>query len=143
MSTEEKPDLAVLGQELAKEAVSTHVHSETCGCGKESTATTVTDGQAFKKNLADMQAQEQQPVLTYKDHKSLKRSKYNEEASKFRYAYVLQNRKTGAIVELRAASSFHACNMIGWRPNKVLLMEVIDTEKKENQDAEKNESTTK
>jgi len=135
-NTIEPTDLKALGKELISEstdAVATHIHSDHCGCHNESTSTEKT--QAFKKNLSDIQAELNQNIsmhglnARYKDEKALKRSRYHEESNKFRFAYVLQNQRTGVIVELKAASSFHACNMIGWKPNRVKLIEVIDTQK--------------
>ena len=63
--------------------------------------------------------------LTYKEMKALKRSRYETNImnnSKFKKAYVIQNIKTGQVAEIRAASSFHACNIIGWKVNKVILI---------------------
>lgn len=64
----------------------------------------------------------QPPPLTRKEAKALKRSQYDKIAEKFFTSYVLQNTQTGQIVEIRAASSLHACNIIGWRPRKVNLL---------------------
>jgi len=37
---------------------------------------------------------------------------------------VLLNKKTGQIVEIKAASSFHACNIIGWKSKHVRTLAV-------------------
>lgn len=70
----------------------------------------------------EKEEKEEIPPLTYKEGRALKRSRYSEIANKFNTAYVLKNTKTGQIVEIRAASSFHACNLIGWKPNRVVVM---------------------
>lgn len=65
------------------------------------------------------------PPLTFKEMKALKRSRYQESImnnSMFKKSYVLFNKKTGQMAEIRAASSFHACNIIGWKKNQVRLI---------------------
>ena len=71
---------------------------------------------------------QQPPPLTRKEAKALKRSDYDKIAEKFNTSYVLKNTKTGQIVEIRAASSFHACNIIGWKPNRVKILSERKTE---------------
>lgn len=66
--------------------------------------------------------------LTYREIKSLKRARY-EEVSKnptFKNVYVIRNTKTNQMVEIRAASSFHACKIIGWKPNRVRVVSVAE-----------------
>jgi len=105
-----------------------HVHSDSC---THTTSRGESEPQPFKKSIAEME-EEQAPTITIKDFKALKRSGYEKIADKFQYAYVIRNKKTGVVVEIRAASSVHACNIIGWRPKNTQLIEVIDTKKKEN-----------
>jgi hypothetical protein len=65
---------------------------------------------------------EEIPPLTYKEMKYLKRSRYETDVMnnpKFKKAYLLKNIRTGQMAEIRAASSFHACNIIGWKANRV------------------------
>lgn len=75
------------------------------------------------------------PPLTYKEMKALKRARYEQDImnnSNFKKAYVLQNTRTGQMASIRAASSFHACNIIGWKVNRVKLlgeMEIKEPEK--------------
>jgi hypothetical protein len=66
-----------------------------------------------------------QPRLSKKEIRSLKDSKYNENINKYNTSYVLLNNKTGMIVEMKAASSVHACNMIGWRIKNCTLLDTI------------------
>ena len=61
--------------------------------------------------------------LTYKEFKALKKANYNQIAPKFNKSFLIKNIKTGQIVEIRAASSYHACNIIGWRPRRVKVLE--------------------
>ena len=76
-----------------------------------------------EEKKAEKEAEKNEPVpITYKEIKALKRADYEKIAPKYKTAYILKNKKTGQVVEIRAASSFHACNIIGWRPNRVKLM---------------------
>jgi len=73
------------------------------------------------------------PPLTFREAKALKKSNYDlkiKDNPMFKNMYVLRNKRTGQIVQIRAASSFHACNIIGWKPNKVeVLAEQLIQEK--------------
>ena len=64
--------------------------------------------------------------LTYKEAKALKKSRYEEieKNPKYKNSYILLNTKTNQIVEIKAASSYHACNIIGWKSNKVKVLGV-------------------
>lgn len=75
--------------------------------------------------------QKQSAPLTYKEMKSLQKSRYEDIAKnpKFKKTYLLRNNKTGQMAEIRASSSFHACNIIGWKANKVTVIK--ETEIKE------------
>jgi len=79
---------------------------------------------------------EEVPPLTMREMKYLKRARYGEIAGKFNKAFVLKNRRTGQIAEIRAVSSFHACNIIGWKPNRVVLLETKDIEKEKTPEPE-------
>jgi len=70
----------------------------------------------------------QSTQLTKKEIHSLKTAKYNENLDKFENTYIIKNKQTGMIVEMKAASPVHACTMIGWR---VRSCQLIDTIKKE------------
>lgn len=72
--------------------------------------------------------EEEVPPITTKELKALGRAKYDEIRQKFDNIYVLRNKRTKQVVELVAASSVHACKIIGWRPR---LVEVIETKVKE------------
>lgn len=85
--------------------------------------------QAFRKSIAEMEEEVQHATVSAKEMKALKRSRYDKIAEKFQFAYVLRNKKNGLVVEIRAASSTHACNIVGWRPRHVEVIEVIDTKK--------------
>lgn len=67
-------------------------------------------------------------LVTKKDLANLKRNKYDKIMTQFKDAYVIQNRKTGQIVEIRALNSFHACNLIGWRPKNCKVIDVVKGE---------------
>ena len=77
--------------------------------------------------------EKKQPApLTFKEMRSLKKARYEEVHNnpKFKKVYLLKNTKTGQMVEVRAASSYHACKIIGWKPNKVVVMSEIEKEVK-------------
>ena len=75
-----------------------------------------------KEHVCDENCQHEPPRLTRREAKYLKRASYDPNNTKFNTAYVLRNKRTGQIVEIRAASSFHACNIIGWKINRVSLL---------------------
>ncbi len=75
------------------------------------------------------QAEDEPAPLTQKEAKALKRSRYQNEIAnnnRFKKAYVIRNKKTNQVVELRAASSLHACKIIGWRPRRVQVLATRD-----------------
>jgi len=76
-----------------------------------------------KLHVCDENCQHETPPLTRREAKYLKRANYDPSDTKFNTSYVLKNKRTGQIVELRAASSFHACNIIGWKPNRVVVID--------------------
>jgi len=67
----------------------------------------------------------------FKQNRNLKKSRYGEQMNKWDTAYVLKNKKTELIVEIRAASSYHACNMLGWKPQQSILLETINVKERE------------
>ena len=75
----------------------------------------------------------QLPQLTYKEAKSLKKARYESivDNPRFKNSYVLLNQKTGQVVEIKAASSFHACNIIGWKYKQVKVIMVNSLDKSE------------
>ena len=83
-----------------------------------------------KEHVHDENCGHNQPRvhLSKKEITTLKRSKYEEEVKKYDVSYVIQNKKTGMVVEMKAASEVHACKMIGWRPKNCKLLEVIKKE---------------
>lgn len=75
--------------------------------------------------------EEQKNIIFKKEIKSLKNYKYNTNIKKFPNSYLICNKKTGVIVEINAASSMHACKIIGWNPRRVSVIDVIDLKAKE------------
>lgn len=67
-------------------------------------------------------------LITNKDLRNLKRNKYEAVRDVSSQAYIIRNKKTGQIVEIRALSAFHACNLIGWRPKNCKVVDVIKAE---------------
>ena len=66
----------------------------------------------------------QPPPLGYREMKYLKRANYEKIVAnpKFTHSYLLQNKRTGQMAEIKAASAYHACNIIGWKANKVQVI---------------------
>ena len=97
------------------------------------------DLQRFKQTLGQMEYDENNPPpLTWKEMKALKRARYHEIIEKFNKAFLLKNRRTGQVVEIRAASAFHACKIIGWKPNRTKLLGVTDLNETEETNSEDN-----
>lgn len=63
-----------------------------------------------------------------KDYKKLKNSKYFEIKDKYKTAFIIKNKKTGAIAEIRAASEIHACSIIGWRIKNTKFIDAVKVE---------------
>ena len=77
------------------------------------------------KPVSPMSAERKKNIpLASRDISRLSASGYGKNNSKFNNKFVIRNTDTGQIVELRAASAFHAANMIGWKPRKVELLEM-------------------
>lgn len=72
----------------------------------------------------DKPKKHEQAYLSKKEVANLKRNGYEQAMRLFKETYVILNKKTGMVVEMKAASSTHACNMIGWRPKNCKLMKV-------------------
>jgi len=81
---------------------------------------------AITTGIEKQKEDDEPPPLTYKEARALKKSEYSDKIAnnpKFKDVYVLRNKKTGQVVEIRAASSVHACNIIGWRSRKVEILQ--------------------
>jgi len=79
-------------------------------------------------NYRDETKAQVQTQLSKKEIYSLKQARYNEKIDKFDTSYVIMNKKTGMIVEMKAMSPMHACTMIGWRVKNCKLMDIIKKE---------------
>ena len=66
--------------------------------------------------------------LTQRELKYLKRANYDELIKKCTKAYLLKNIKTNQMAEIRAFSSFHACNILGWKNTQVRIIEEKEVE---------------
>ena len=97
------------------------------GTAGKKTDNMVVDGQRYKRSLAD--APQRQIYLTKREFNSLKSHKYEEVSKKCSKSYVIQNKRTGMIVEIKAVNSCHACNMIGWKIRHCQVLEVHDPNK--------------
>lgn len=68
------------------------------------------------------QDQKDSIIAELKDKINLKKSRYIDKKNSYKNVYILQNVKTGKIVELNASSAFQACKFVGWKPNKVKIL---------------------
>lgn len=69
------------------------------------------------------------PPIGPREVRALNRNNYEKVSQNFDRLFLIQNKKTQQIVELRAASSVHACNLIGWRSKNVTVLEEKSTDK--------------
>jgi len=86
-------------------------------------------------------AKKEENSIGYKEFKALKKSNYDVNKNKYSMTYVLQHKKTKAIVEIKAVSELSAVKTIGWRPRHTILLEKIEDEKKEDNLVDENKST--
>src|ERR1035437_8963255 len=77
------------------------------------------------KGITNAMSYDKSEYLTAKDIKNLKRNRYDLIATKFNEGYVLRNFKTKQVVEIRAASGYHAIGLIGWRPRHSEVIDIV------------------
>jgi len=65
-------------------------------------------------------------VLSHKEIRALTNSKYEQKAPLYKKSFVIKNKRTGMIVELRAVSPVQAAHFIGWKPNHTVLIKEKD-----------------
>ena len=63
--------------------------------------------------------------LTEKDQKALHKAHYETKKDSFPNEYVIANKRTRQIAQLRAFSSTHAANLIGWRPRQIVVLQAV------------------
>ena len=96
------------------------------------TEDTALDIQKFKEGIEDQAPDENAPPpLTWKEGKALKKAKYTKIKDNFDTAYILQNKKTLQVAEIQASSSYHACTMIGWKPNQTKVIDIVNVKERE------------
>ena len=93
---------------------------------KELEPSEVTADAANKINEEKAEKVVETPPLTWKEARALKRAHYAEKHSGYKKIFVLFNKNTGQIAEVRGVSSLHACNSIGWRARLVKIIEEKD-----------------
>jgi hypothetical protein len=86
---------------------------------------------SYARSMANVNAEDnnsnyRQAQLSNREINSLKRKNYLESSKKFNQSFVVLNKKTGMLVEMRAATSYHACTMIGWRPKNCRILKIIN-----------------
>ena len=66
------------------------------------------------------------PSIGWREIKALKRSRYLDVKDKYDKAFILSNKRTKQVVEIQAASSLQACQMIGWKPRHIKVLDVLN-----------------
>jgi hypothetical protein len=82
------------------------------------------DSDDFRDNLNRKEDNFTFPISD-KDYKNLKKSKYFQVKDKYDKSFVIQNKKTGVIAEIRAITEVHACSLIGWRIKNTNFIDVL------------------
>ena len=59
-----------------------------------------------------------------KEFKAMKKSGYNDNKDDLDTSYVIQNKKTKAIVEVKALSPIMAAKTVGWRPRHTKVLQI-------------------
>ena len=90
----------------------------------ESEDEVVLDSQRLKEQKEKQESEVN--AVSWREMKALKRAKYDKIAPKCDKSYLLHNKKLGMMVEIRGFSSVHACNMVGWKPRHVKVIEEKD-----------------
>jgi len=63
-------------------------------------------------------------ALSEDEMKRLKNNGYRQDLGDESWkTYVIRNKKSGKIAEIRAASAVHASNLIGWRPRHIEVIQ--------------------
>ena len=59
-----------------------------------------------------------------REYKAMKRNGYNEKKKDLDTSYVIQHKRTGQVVEIKAISAIMAANTVGWRPRHIKVLKV-------------------
>jgi len=109
-----------------------HKHDEKCkdGCShadikKDENVSIPSYNQTFEQ---ERNGRQMVPAMLRKEMKHLKRGNYDEISKKFPKAYVIRNKRNDIVLEICAASSIHACNLVGWKPRHTTVIDVINSE---------------
>jgi hypothetical protein len=58
------------------------------------------------------------------EFKAMKKQKYEDKKGQIDTSYVIQNKRTGKIVEIKAKTALLAARTVGWRPRHVTVLQV-------------------
>jgi len=58
------------------------------------------------------------------EFKAMRKQKYKEKKEILDTSYVIQNKRTGQIVEIKALSSIMAAKTVGWRPRHTKVLQI-------------------
>jgi hypothetical protein len=61
-------------------------------------------------------------VSLNKAMKILKKNNYEKIKDNYTNKFLIHNIKTGVVLEINAASSYHACNLVGWKSHQVKIL---------------------
>jgi hypothetical protein len=76
---------------------------------------------ALRKTIGKKAIKEEAHV-GHEEFSSMKKGDYKSDADLD--SYVIQNKKTNKIVEIKAVSAFQASKLVGWRPRHTKLIQV-------------------
>ncbi len=57
-----------------------------------------------------------------KEIRNLNRHHYAENKDNYDTTYMIENKKNGMVVEIKALSPVHACTMVGWKYSKCRVL---------------------
>mgnify|MGYP003969778077 CR=1 FL=1 len=88
--------------------------------------------ESMNKSMADSlkkEVKKEESHIGHKEFKAMKMNSYKDNEADD--SYVIENKKTGAIVEIKAKSAFMAAKTVGWRPRHTRLVQVHKASEKE------------
>jgi len=75
-------------------------------------------------DLLNLNEEDESPQVGYEEFKAMKRNKYSEKKDQFENSYVIQNKRTGKIVEIQAFNAILAAQTVGWRPRHTKVLKI-------------------
>ena len=96
----------------------------------------------IKKQVEAVQKAAAAVPLGPREMKYLKKARYQKFADTYPSSYVIQHKTRGMIAEIKACSSFQACQFLGWKPQQVKIVQEKDIRQDKKNSEEKYEADT-